>query len=246
MSLRPPSPNSVLGNFTEADIAQYLRSTPAFFERHADVLDAIQLVSPHGERAISLQERQLERERERFRGLKAQMQAMIEAGHANDAIARKLHRWVCAVMLARNAMLLGQVLIEELKHQFDIPQAAVRIWGAAPAHAHLPWARPVSDDVRTFAASLPQPYCGLNDSFEAATWLPQPGAVHSLAMVPLRLGRGVGECFGLLVLGSPDALRYHRDMATDFLTQVGELSSAALGRLLSLGDDKPSVPGESP
>ena len=51
----------------------------------------------------------------------------------------------------------------------------------------------------------------------------------SLALLPLRQG---DSCFGLLVLGSPDPTRYAADMGTDFLSRVGEVSSAALSRLL--------------
>jgi uncharacterized protein YigA (DUF484 family) len=36
----------------------------------------------------------------------------------------------------------------------------------------------------------------------------------------------------MLVLGSPDPTRYTADMGTEFLQRIGELSSAALSRLL--------------
>jgi uncharacterized protein YigA (DUF484 family) len=218
---------------TEDDIANYLANTPGFFERHADLLSSVQLTSPHGQRAVSLQERQMEMLRDRIKGLERKIIEMIRAGQDNMGIADKMHRWTCAVMLARSAFVLGQVLVEELKHEFMIPQAAVRVWGVAPSHAHLPWAAEVSDDVKTFAASLTQPYCGLNSQFEAATWLGDATPAQSLAMIPLRLGKRAGQCFGLLVLGSPDALRYQSDMGTEFLEQVGDIASAAMGRLLS-------------
>ena len=41
---------------TEDDIANFLANTPDFFERHAEVLAAVQLSSGHGTRAVSLQE----------------------------------------------------------------------------------------------------------------------------------------------------------------------------------------------
>ena len=225
--------NSTLQGITEDDIANYLANTPGFFERHAELLGSVQLASPHGQRAVSLQERQMEMLRERIKGLERKLIEMIRAGQDNVALTERMHRWTCAVMLARSAALLGQVLVEELKHEFMIPQAALRVWGVAAAHAHLPWAQGVSEDVRAFAASLAQPYCGANSQFEAATWLGSGLSTQSLAMVPLRLGRAAGECFGLLVVGSPDALRYQADMGTEFLEQVGDLASAALGRLLA-------------
>ncbi|MEO7246397.1 MAG: DUF484 family protein, partial [Rubrivivax sp.] len=58
---------------TEADIAEYLAQTPGFFERHAELLASVQLTSPHGQRAVSLQERQMEMLRER---IKAQTAAL--------------------------------------------------------------------------------------------------------------------------------------------------------------------------
>lgn len=218
---------------TEDDIATYLAQTPGFFERHAELLATIQLASPHGGRAVSLQERQMDMLRERIKGLERRIIDMIRAGHDNEALVGKMHRWTCAVMLARSASVMPQVLIEELKHEFMIPQAALRVWNVAEPHAGMPWAQAVGDDLKTFAASLAQPYCGLNSGFEAATWLAADGAPpQSLALVPLRLGSAAGECFGLLALGSPDALRFQSDMGTEFLQQVGDIASAALGKLL--------------
>ena len=221
--------SSSVQGITEDDIAGYLANTPGFFERHAELLASIQLASPHGGRAVSLQERQMEMLRERIKGLERRIIDMIRAGHDNEALVGKMHRWTRAVMLARSASVLPQVLIEELKHEFLIPQAALRVWGVAPALGSLPWAQAVSDDLKTFAASLAAPYCGLNSGFEAATWLAAEGTpAQSLALVPLRLGTSAGECFGLLALGSPDALRFQSDMGTEFLQQLGDLASAAL------------------
>ena len=57
-------------------------------------------------------------------------------------------------MLTANAADLPDVLVRELRHQFVIPQAAIRVWGGAEAFAALSFARGVDDDVRSFAASL--------------------------------------------------------------------------------------------
>ncbi|MEQ1660217.1 MAG: DUF484 family protein, partial [Hylemonella sp.] len=45
---------------TEQDIANYLQTNPEFFERQADLLAAVRLISPHSRRTVSLQERQAE------------------------------------------------------------------------------------------------------------------------------------------------------------------------------------------
>ena len=216
---------------TEGDIANYLAASPGFFERHAELLGSIQLTSPHGQRAVSLQERQMEMLRDKIKGLERQIVEMVRHGQDNVAIADKLHRWTQALMLTANAADLATVLVRELQHQFLIPQAAVRVWSAADAFTGLPFADAVSDDVRSFATSLPAPYCGINTGFEAVAWLDDPGQASSVALVPLRHD-GELVAFGLLVLASPDPTRYSADMGTDFLERIGEVASAALTRLL--------------
>lgn len=216
---------------TEADIANYLGASPGFFERHAELLAAIQLTSPHGQRAVSLQERQMEMLRDKIKGLERQLVEMIRNGQENVTIADKLHRWTRALMLTANAADLPDVLVRELSHRFLIPQAAVRVWGAAAAFTSLPFARAVGEEATLFTSSLVAPYCGANAGFEVAQWLDEPARVQSLALIPLRHD-GAAPAFGLLVLASPDPTRYTADMGTDFLARIGEVASAALTRLL--------------
>ena len=216
---------------TEDDIADYLVHTPAFFERHAELLATVQLTSPHGQRAVSLQERQMEMLRERIRGLEKKIVEMIRNGQDNVAIAERLHRWTRALMLTGEAAELPGVLLRELRQQFLVPQAGLRVWGVDAAHAGTVFASGASEDAKAFATSLTQPYCGANNGFEAVRWLDEPTTIASLALVPLRRA-GNEPPFGLLVLGSPDPTRYSADMATDFLARLGEVAGAALARLL--------------
>jgi uncharacterized protein YigA (DUF484 family) len=226
----PGSTNGVQG-ITEADIANYLANTPGFFERHAELLSAVQLSSPHGARAVSLQERQMQMLRERIKGLEARIMEMVRHSQENVAIADRLQRYTSAILLTTDAQALPARMVATLRHEFQIPQAAIRLWGlpAAPAAAALPdFMQAASDDIKSFAASLTQPYCGLNAGFEAATWVDEGAAMMSVAMIPLRQG---GSCFGLLVLASPDPTRYAADMGTEFLSRLGDVTAAALSRL---------------
>lgn len=169
--------------------------------------------------------------RERIRGLEKKIVEMIRNGQDNVAIADRLHRWTRALMLTTEAAELPAVLLRELKQQFLVPQAGLRLWGVDAAHAGSAFASGVSEDAKAFATSLTQPYCGANNGFEAVRWLDDPTATASLALVPLRRA-STEPPFGLLVLGSPDPTRYSADMATDFLARLGEVAGAALARLL--------------
>ena len=226
------SNNSGIQGITEADIANYLANTPGFFDRHAELLATVHITSPHGQRAVSLQERQMEMLRERIKGLEGRIMDMIRHSQDNLGLSDRLHQWTRTLFLTADAAALPAALVDSLKHQFMIPQATVRLWGAVGALADASFTQSVSDDVQAFAHSLTLPYCGVNAGFEAASWLQSPDTVASLAMIPLRQGTGEKSCFGLLVLASPDPTRYAAEMGADFLTRIGEVASAALSRLM--------------
>jgi uncharacterized protein YigA (DUF484 family) len=221
---------------TENDIADYLANTPGFFERHAELLGSVQLTSPHGQRAVSLQERQMEMLRDKIRGLEGKIIEIIRHGQDNATIADKLHRWTRALLLTEQPSELPEVLVRELMHQFMIPQAGIRVWGAAPAFDERGFAAAVSDDLKLFAGSLTQPYCGVNSGFEAAQWLDESASAKSMAMIPLRAESAATGVIGMLVLASPDPTRYTAEMGTEFLARIGEIASAALSRVLPTRD----------
>lgn len=220
---------------SEIDIASYLVRTPGFFERHAELLTHVELANPHGPRAVSLQQRQMEMLRERIRGLERRLMDMIRHGQDNAGLNDRLHQWVCALMLVTDPRDIPDMLVIDLQEQFMIPQAALRLWDVAPQFANEPVAQSVGPELKRFATSLRTPYCGANTTVEAVRWLGNPAAVASLALLPLRRSQSA-PAFGMLVLGSPDPTRYTPEMGTDFLVRISELASAAVTRLLPSAD----------
>ena len=221
---------NTMNPITEDDIANYLANTPDFFERHAQLLAAVQLTSPHGSRAVSLQERQAEMLRDKIKALEQRIMEMIRNGSENVMIADKLQHWTRELFLAPTPRDLPQRVVTELQAQFVVPQAAIRVWDVAPAFAGEAFAQGVSEDAKIFASSLSSPYCGVNAGFEAVGWLPDPVVAQSLALIPLRVGVAP-QAFGLIVLASPDSQRFNSAMGTDFLERIAELAGAALSRL---------------
>jgi len=212
-------------------VAQYLSEHAHFFEEHAELLSRIKLTSPLAGRTVSLQERQMEVLREKIKALEMRMSDLIRVAQENDAITGKFQAWARSLLLARNDVDLPYVLINGLQSIFSVPHATLRIWGVAEEFAHTWFAAAVSADARLFANGLGTPFCGKNDDFEAATWLEEAPEIKSLALLPLRQD-GAAQAFGLLVLGSPDVSRFSEDMATDFLSKIGETASAAMTCLL--------------
>lgn len=228
-------PHSLQHPITEDDIANFLANTPDFFERHAELLATVQLSSGHGNRAVSLQERQAGMLRDKIRGLESRVVEMIRHGQENVTIADKMQSWMLKLLTTSSARDLPGTIAEELQAQFLIPQVAIKVWDVAAPFSNDDFALGVSDDARSFAASLSTPFCGHNGGLEAVNWLPEPAAAQSVALIALRPG-AAPQAFGLLVLASPDAERFTSGMGTDFLQRIGELASAALSRLRSPAD----------
>lgn len=230
------NPNAAV---TEADIADFLARTPGFFERHAELLATIQLTSPHGNRAVSLQERQMQMLRERIKGLERKIMEMIRHGQDNVAIADRLNRWTRAVLAVTDDAQLPATLVAELRHQFLIPQATLRAWRVDARHAALPFAREVSQDVKDFADSLALPYCGANAGFEATSWFDQPAAVQSMAMIALRAPASRGDAHA----GTGTAVREGIDAPSEGAGIPASDDDAASGPafgLLVLGSPDPA------
>ncbi len=195
---------------TEDDIADYLLSTPDFFERHAELLAAVQLTHPHSGRAISLADRQMELHREKFKALELKHGNLLRVGKENVALAGKLHQWMLGLLTYAGTDDSRGQLTSSLQNIFDVPQAAVD----------------GSEAARGVASQMIGPTCGLAaeaffQNANVANALPDVASANSLAVIPL-------PNVGLLVLASDDPNRFTAEMGTEFLTRLGELAHAAL------------------
>lgn len=209
------------------EVARFLRSNPGFFEQYADVLAQIQVPHPHGGRAISLSERQLLALRDRNRALEGKLSEFIRFGEENDGIGAKVH--ALAVILLRVTTLEGALgcIHGSLRDDFAVPHTAIRLWRGSGDQIEF---GAVEDALRTYGSNLVHPYCGASEGMRPATWF-AAGAEHvkSLALMPLRDSENT---FGLIALGSEEPRRFYPEMGTLYLGRIGELVSAALGRML--------------
>ncbi|HYT16452.1 MAG TPA: DUF484 family protein [Burkholderiales bacterium] len=208
------------------EVARYLRENPVFFEKYAEMLSEIYVPHPHGGRAIPLSDRQTLALREKNKALESRLAELLQIGEENDAIGEKMHRLCLALLPAPDLPGLLSALYYNLREDFAVPHAALRVWRGSGNEAEF---HAVSDELRRYAASLSQPFCGPSGNAEAAGWFGE-GASHvrSVALVALK----DAECFGMLALGSEDVLRFYPEMGTLYLKRLGELASAALLRFL--------------
>jgi uncharacterized protein YigA (DUF484 family) len=214
-----------------AVVAQYLADHPHFFEEHANLLGDVKLSSPLTGRAVSLQERQMEVMRDKYKALELRLSELTRHAQENASIANRFHSWNQALLQVRDIGDLPRAVAEGLKTSFHVPQATLRLFNLSEEFNGEWFTAGVTEDARLFANSLMAPYCGGNNDFEAARWLEDSEHIKSVVILPLRSPGVKGAAFGLLVMGSPDSERFTSLMATDFLVHIGETASVALAQL---------------
>ena len=106
----------------EALVAEWLLATPGFFERHADLLADIQLKNPHGDRAISLQERQLGVLRQQNQALNQRLSDMLRFGSQNDKTQGLMIQWLSNLLSAKSEADVRAAISAGLATIFDIEQ----------------------------------------------------------------------------------------------------------------------------
>ena len=110
---------------------------------------------------------------------------MVRHGNENMVIADRLHRWARNLFQVRSARALPATLAARSAASSWCRRSAIKVWDVAGRYAEEAFAQGVSEDVRSFASSLTQPYCGVNSGFEAVNWLDDPAMAMSIALIPL-------------------------------------------------------------
>jgi hypothetical protein len=209
------------------DVARWLQENPVFFEDYAEVLSQVHVPHPHGGSAIPLSDRQVVALREKARALEGKLAELIQFGEENDVISEKVHRLAVALLSARTLPTALHELYYNLREDFAIPHAALRLWRGAGEQAEF---APVSPELREFAAALDAPFCGPNANFEAAGWFGEAAPhLRSVAFMPLR---ELDETFGMLMFAAEDSARFYPEMGTLYLKRIGEMVSGALLRFV--------------
>ena len=212
---------------TADDVARYLQTNPSFFERYAELFAQVYVPHPHGGRAIPLADRQMLGLRDKNRALEGKLSELIQFGAENDALSERVHRLAVALISADELEPTLAATYASLREDFQVPHVGVRLWrGSGPQ----PEFGAVSQPLREHAARLTRPFCGPNQSHEAAAWFAVSAEhIRSMALIPLKRTE---DTFGLLVLASEDAQRFYPDMGTVYLERIGALTAAALGRIV--------------
>jgi uncharacterized protein YigA (DUF484 family) len=219
----------------ETSVTAFLSEHPDFFDSREALLATLRLPHHRGDGGtVSLVERQLDVLRERSREHELRLKTLIDNGHANDALAEKIHR--LAVRLIAVDSVQGRIKSVELslRDDFNAAEFVILLTGAVPGLASIDTRSIRFVDVdhaelKSFDSLFDsgKPRCGrIRDSQRDFLFPSNPTAVGSAALVPL----GARGSIGLLAIASADVDHFNPTMSTEFLARIGELISAALHR----------------
>ncbi|MFM8153451.1 MAG: DUF484 family protein [Polynucleobacter victoriensis] len=192
--------NSVEQQEREALVAEWLKATPGFFERHAELLSEIQLKNPHGDRAISLQERQLGVLRQQNQALNQRLSEMLRFGSQNDKTQGLMIAWLKSLLLAKSESDVRSTIADGLASVFGIELVKL-----------------------VDGLDLPS-YCGSADKAGSAFEPHLNDQIKSLAVINL------SNVNAQILLASHHPEKFTADMGSVYLDQIGELASAAITR----------------
>ena len=202
-------------------VAEWLRATPGFFDRYADLFNEIRLKHPHEDRAISLQERQMTVLRTQNQELNRRLSEMLHFGSRNDKTQQSLVAWLLRLMKANNQADVEGAITSGLAEVFEVESAQL----LAPNSAFSPW--------------IDIPLCGSTKELATASLdlLASQTALspdwQSMVAIGLPLGKSIGttQSPAVLLLASKDETRFTADMGAFYLRQIAELTAAALDRI---------------
>ncbi len=184
----------------EALVAEWLKATPGFFDRHANLLAEIQLKNPHGDRAISLQERQLGVLRQQNQALNQRLSDMLRFGSQNDKTQGLMIAWLKSLLVAKTKTEVDSAITDGLSKVFEV------------------------ESVQLIEQSNDSNYCGPKEGAPDQLQNLVADEVKSLAVIDLPAVQMQ------MILASHQIEKFTADMGRVYLEQIGELASAAMIR----------------
>lgn len=223
-------PNDLLD---DAQVIDYLKGQPDFFERHSDLLAHLTLPHDTGGTAVSLVERQAAIMRGRNDKLDKKLKELINVARTNQDLSDKTHALSVALLNSGTVTEVLHAIESSLREDFGSERAALVLFmdpAASPDITSNNFMRRIAPDdtaLKAFSTFLEaaKPRCGqIRDAQREFLFGPDNAEVGSAALLPL----GQNPSLGMLAIGNQDAQHFHPAMSTDFLLRLSQSVTAAL------------------
>ena len=211
-------------------IADYLQENPDFFERYSSLLNTLEIPHTTGGAAISLVERQVSVLRQRSNKLEDNLRELVEVARGNDELGEKIHALAIAYIGAKSRNDVVRILEEKLRTGFNADQSVLVLFNSDNTKFPGPFLRtiaradPAIGSFKTFLQSNTARCGTVRDAQRDFLFGADNIEIGSVALIPL----GTKSELGFLAIGSSSATHFHPGKSIDFLTRLGELTTAAL------------------
>jgi len=206
----------------ETQVVEYLRSQPAFFERHMDLLGELRLPHPSG-RAVSLVERQLDVLREEVARYRKQIDAVVDVARDNELLNDHLHHLTLALIDAADFDEVVELLEDHLHDEFKAEAVELKLFSVTGLRED----EAAEPELKAFKEFFDNgsPVCGALSPLQMDYLFGvQAEEMGSAAILPIQ----GDDILGVLAIGSSNPERFHAEMGTDFLVRLTEIVSHKL------------------
>ena len=214
----------------DQSVADYLDRNPGFFDKHADLLSKLELRHDTGP-AISLIERQVFVLRDKNQRLESKLYELVSLARENEQLSRNILQLVVNLLWSDDLESLLSSVVDAMRHEFNVDFASVHLLtdDLSLCEQMPQWYLHTEDkryeSIRSVVESN-RPLCGrLSKEQISCMFVDHYKDIKSAALIPLVSGAKLGY----IGLAGQQADRFNPGMATNFLTQIGELVSAAIG-----------------
>lgn len=216
---------------TAEAVADYLRSHPAFFTEHQDVLAELTLPHDSGQ-AISLVARQVHLFREQRDLLQRELADLIAVARQNDRLFEKSKRLLVKLLEAESLEDMATVLDESMRHDFGLDAVGLVLFAEESRHSEQGSlhfiTRHQADEILGSLLLGKKALCGRFREAQLGLLFPGVKGIGSAAIIPLRHD----ELLGALAVGSVHANYFESGMGSLFLSYISDTLSRLLPPLL--------------
>jgi len=233
MTVQMQTKNTSLDNAAtqhdDGPLIDLLKKTPDILVRHPELLADLDLQHPSGD-AISLIERQVSLLRQKLKLSDKRLRGLMDIAKDNERLAKSCQRIAVNLLGAHDLGDVISIVLDELSNELGAEFAQIKLFTAnknlIETQGELFVAKK-SKQLNNFSTMLKHknPLCGrCSEEQKDFMFGDKADQIGSAAVIPLV----AGENLGLLGLGAQEQDRFQPSMGVEFLTQIGELVSAAL------------------
>lgn len=213
----------------ELQLISLLKEHGDILQKHPELLAELKVPHQAGA-ATSLIERQVGVLRDKLKAGESHLRDLVDIARDNERLTQSRHRIAINLLGAHDLIDVVSVVLDELKNELKAEFADIKLFSddseLVEKHPGLFVAKN-TPELNQFSTMLKHknPVCGRGTRDQCVFLFGDKSEeIASAAIIPLVAGADLG----LLGLGAGDASRFQSSMGTEFLSQIGELVSAAL------------------